>query len=268
MEELHADGLATHGGPESCAAPRKGRGEALTGVRAGRAIEPRKAEDRGAHTLLKAEGNTAGSVIRELSGAPRGRRTMACAEPSCARAGRSRACPSVWSAGGPPGERCGGNPRMDGRGKSDQFVLPASLPNEARAEEAGEERNRVMGSTGGETRPGRSAGPGVSSGLDRVREGARKDKDARFTALLHHVSFHRLVLAFDGLKKDAAPGPTGELAGVRRELAGEPAGPALPGAVGEVPGCALLTELGREFSSSSGRWLFPAIRSRLVMCRW
>src|SRR6516225_4657639 len=62
-------------------------------------------------------------------------------EPSCARTGRSRACPSAWSAGGPPGERCGGNPRMDGRGKSDQFVVPASLPNEAPAEEAGEERN-------------------------------------------------------------------------------------------------------------------------------
>ena len=66
-----------------------------------------------------------------------------------------------------------------------------------------------MGNTDGETRPGRSAGQGVSSKLGRVREVARKDKDARFTALLHHVSFHRLVLAFDGLKKDAAPGADG-----------------------------------------------------------
>ena len=66
-----------------------------------------------------------------------------------------------------------------------------------------------MENTGGETRPGRSAGPGVSNGLDRVREVARKDKDARFTALLHHVSHRRLVLALDGLKKDAAPGTDG-----------------------------------------------------------
>jgi RNA-directed DNA polymerase len=66
-----------------------------------------------------------------------------------------------------------------------------------------------MGNTGGETRPGRSAGPGVSSDLDRVREVARKDRDARFTALLHHVTEHRLMLAFDGLKKDAAPGTDG-----------------------------------------------------------
>lgn len=66
-----------------------------------------------------------------------------------------------------------------------------------------------MENTGSETRPGRSAGPGVSSGLDRVREVARRDKGARFTALLHHVSFHRLVLAFDALKRDAAPGVDG-----------------------------------------------------------
>jgi hypothetical protein len=41
MEELCAEGLATHGGPESCVDDPRGRGEALTGVRAGRAIEPR-----------------------------------------------------------------------------------------------------------------------------------------------------------------------------------------------------------------------------------
>ena len=141
MEELHAEGLATHGDPESCAASREGRSEALTGARAGRAIEPRNVGTRGADAVGRAEGNTPGGAIASRLGAPRGQRSMACAEPSCARTGRSRACPSAWSAGGPPGERCGGNPRMDGRGKSDQFVVPASLPNEARAEEAGEERN-------------------------------------------------------------------------------------------------------------------------------
>ena len=41
MEELYVEGLATRGGPESCVAFRKGRGEALTGARVGRAIEPR-----------------------------------------------------------------------------------------------------------------------------------------------------------------------------------------------------------------------------------
>src|SRR5215472_1522327 len=41
MEELYVEGLATRGGPESCVASCEGRGEAQSGVRAGRAIEPR-----------------------------------------------------------------------------------------------------------------------------------------------------------------------------------------------------------------------------------
>ena len=66
-----------------------------------------------------------------------------------------------------------------------------------------------MGNTASETRPGRSAGPGVSSELDRVRHVAVRDKDARFTALLHHVSLARLYLAFEEINPKAAPGVDG-----------------------------------------------------------
>jgi group II intron reverse transcriptase/maturase len=38
---------------------------------------------------------------------------------------------------------------------------------------------------------------------------ARRDKDARFTALLHHVSVHRLMLAFEDLNPRAAAGIDG-----------------------------------------------------------
>ena len=48
MEELYVEGLAGHDGPGSCAGACEGAGEALTGVRAGGAIEPRKAGVRGA----------------------------------------------------------------------------------------------------------------------------------------------------------------------------------------------------------------------------
>jgi hypothetical protein len=51
MEEPYVEGVATHDGPESCAAVREGGGEALTGVRAGRAIEPRNTLDRGADAV-------------------------------------------------------------------------------------------------------------------------------------------------------------------------------------------------------------------------
>ena len=49
----------------------------------------------------------------------------------------------------------------------------------------------------------------MSSALDRVREVARRDKDARFTALLHHVSLERLVMAYWALSPKAAPGVDG-----------------------------------------------------------
>jgi hypothetical protein len=51
MEELYVEGLATHGGPESCVDDPRGRGEALAGARAGRAIEPRNHRIRGADVV-------------------------------------------------------------------------------------------------------------------------------------------------------------------------------------------------------------------------
>src|SRR6266487_2382421 len=98
---------------------------------------------------------------------------------------------------------------MNGPGQSDRFVVPANPPNKAAAAEAGEERERTKGNTAGETRPGRSAGPGVSSELGRVREAARRDKDVRFTALLHHVSLSRLRWAYWAIRPQAAPGVDG-----------------------------------------------------------
>ncbi len=82
--------------------------------------------------------------------------------------------------GGPRGERLGGNPSMHERGKSDGPVVPAKLPNKpARAgAEAVEGRGSAKGNTTGATRPGRSAGVSVKSALDRVREAARRDRDA------------------------------------------------------------------------------------------
>lgn len=49
----------------------------------------------------------------------------------------------------------------------------------------------------------------MSNGLGRVREVALRDKDARFTALLHHVTPELLEQSFRSLKKDAAPGADG-----------------------------------------------------------
>ena len=50
---------------------------------------------------------------------------------------------------------------------------------------------------------------GVSQALDRIRQAARHKKKERFTALLHHVNVETLRLAFNALKRNAAPGVDG-----------------------------------------------------------
>jgi len=49
----------------------------------------------------------------------------------------------------------------------------------------------------------------VSIGLQRVREAARRDRRARFTNLLHHVTVDLLRDSFYALKRQAAPGVDG-----------------------------------------------------------
>ncbi len=61
----------------------------------------------------------------------------------------------------------------------------------------------------GETRSGRCAGLSAPSDLARVSRAARKDKDAKFTALLHHVDVGRLRAAYWAIRPKAAPGVDG-----------------------------------------------------------
>src|SRR5881409_4019523 len=100
---------------------------------------------------------------------------------------------------------------MHDRGESDGCVVPVSPSNKAvlAAAEAGEGRRPAKGNAASEPRPGRSAGLGVSSDLDRVRQVARKERDARFTALLHHVTVERLEVAYRAIRPGAAPGVDG-----------------------------------------------------------
>ena len=100
---------------------------------------------------------------------------------------------------------------MHDRGKSDDPVVPAKRPNNAQggAAEAVEGRGSPKGNATSTTRSGHSAGQSAPSGLDRVRRVARKDKDVRFTALLHHVDVDRLRAAYFALRPRAAPGVDG-----------------------------------------------------------
>ena len=73
MKEPYRKGLATHPDPESCGVVREGGAEALTGARAGRAMEPRN-HPFGVPTLyLMTEGNTPPGATASPTGTPRGR---------------------------------------------------------------------------------------------------------------------------------------------------------------------------------------------------
>src|ERR1700726_1935385 len=100
---------------------------------------------------------------------------------------------------------------MHDRGKSDRLVVPSKPPNNpaGAGAEVVEGRGLPEGSTAGETRSGPSAGEGVSSDLDRVRQVARRGGGVRFTALLHHVSVDRLRAAYWALNPRAATGVDG-----------------------------------------------------------
>jgi hypothetical protein len=114
---------------------------------------------------------------------------------------------------GRPGNADGGTPGMNEGGKSDDCVVPANPPNKvtaaAGAAEVGEGRRSAKGNTASKTPPGHRAGSGASNALGRVREAARRDKGARFTALLHHVDLGRLRKAYGAIRPQAAPGVDG-----------------------------------------------------------
>ena len=96
MEELHTEGPAIHGDPESCGDGRKAAIEALTGARAGWVLSR---ETRNpfpdADAVFPAAGNTDGTVNARDPMIRRGLRPHASAEPSRARTGRSLGHPAT-----------------------------------------------------------------------------------------------------------------------------------------------------------------------------
>ncbi len=100
---------------------------------------------------------------------------------------------------------------MHGGGESYSGIVPAKQPNKSGQPpaEAVEGRPLTKENTSepnSHRTPCRGSG---RSGLERVREAAKKDGKLKFTALLHHVSIDLLRDSYYSLKKKAAPGVDG-----------------------------------------------------------
>jgi RNA-directed DNA polymerase len=94
--------------------------------------------------------------------------------------------------------------------KSDASVLPEMSPNKRRMPaEAMEERDAAKGNTREPPVPRTQSRSGASMGLDGVREAARRDRRARFTSLMHHITPSLLVEGFYALRQNAAPSVDG-----------------------------------------------------------
>ncbi len=115
--------------------------------------------------------------------------------------------------GGSCREVQGRTPAMNEHGKSDRPVVPAKSVNKAGGPAAEEMEGR--GLTKGNPRQQNALRTqrrqGVHSALERIRQAASKDKELRFTSLLHHIyNPGMLRVAYFSLKKAAAAGVDGQ----------------------------------------------------------
>ena len=102
---------------------------------------------------------------------------------------------------------------MDERGQSDRPVVPGKPSNNAGepAAETVEGRGLAKGNSPERNAPRTHSRAGALSALERVRQAAKRDRQQRFTALLHHVyDVEQLRAAYFALKRDAAAGIDGE----------------------------------------------------------
>ena len=95
--------------------------------------------------------------------------------------------------------------------ESDRTILSMNQTNkeERSSAEPGEKRARAKENIVQPNTHPTQSGERVSQGLSGVREAARKRRQERFTALLHHVSVDLLRDSYYALKRQAAPGVDG-----------------------------------------------------------
>ncbi len=114
---------------------------------------------------------------------------------------------------GPRQEVYGHTLTMHDQGQSDRPVVPTKSPNNAGAPaaEGMEGRGLTKGNPSQQNARRAQHREGARSALERVREGAERDKMVRSTTLLHHIyDVEHLRAAYHALKRDAAPGIDGE----------------------------------------------------------
>src|SRR5262245_12833693 len=210
MQESYREGPASHPDPESCGSGHKASAEALTGAHAGQPSS-REIRSSGAPTLLsEAEGHTMTGATGEPALGPAQSETLRMRGNS-SHGNREILTPPEGNTGRRE-KAASHTSRTHGAGKSEGGIVPENLSNKggpAPPAEAGEGRPSVEGNTSRDAASRTQSRGLASTDLRRVREVARKDRKAKFTALLHHITIPLLLESFFALKRGAAPGVDG-----------------------------------------------------------
>ncbi len=210
MKESHGEGPASHPDPESCVDGRKASGEALTGAHAGQPLSCEIKFSGVPTRLAYAEGHIEGGDTGKPTSNPAQSKTLYTRGNS---SHGNREIPVLSNADGSVDRSGKGTPLkpdVHDIGKSDGGIVPRKSPNNGRRPtEAREGRPPTEGNSVPSVTSPTQSGVDVSPGLQRVREVARRDKKARFTALLHHLDVPLLIQSFYALKSGAAPGSDG-----------------------------------------------------------
>jgi RNA-directed DNA polymerase len=119
--------------------------------------------------------------------------------------------PAGQDAGRPAGEGLGRTARMHAPEASDSGIVPMNHSNKSGQPLAENEEGRplIKENTHQPSTPSTQSETRVSQGLAGVRKAARERKEAKFTALLHHLTVDLLRESFYALKRGAAPGVDG-----------------------------------------------------------
>ena len=93
--------------------------------------------------------------------------------------------------------------------KSDASIVPKKPPNKGKPAEAAEGRDAAKGNADESPADRTPSRESALTGLERVRETAKRNKRLKFTALLHHITPSLLVESFYDLNRTAAVGVDG-----------------------------------------------------------
>src|SRR6266702_245414 len=210
MRESYREGVANHSGPEPCEGGGNVALEALDRGICRLGIELRNLVASGSRRCQPARKATLRSHDNASEARPRGVEDPKHAEKLHAREPGDPVAARMQCAGREE-KAMSHKSSMHGDGESYSGVVPTKQPNKSGQPPAEVVEGRPLTKENtpepnSHRTPSRESG---LSGLERVREVAKKDGKLKFTALLHHVSIDLLRDSYYSLKKKAAPGVDG-----------------------------------------------------------